>query len=746
MMIQATSTHDSSLLRQQAAEAVEQKRYIHAVNSYEQLTLLEPDDIEHYWHLGLSHLLAGDEAEAQVTWMMALSAADFDQAEQWTKDLVALLETAARQQEIDESFQLAWVIRQHFREIAPSDLANLLHLLQLEVRLEKFQPETLEDRQVITLLKSNPGQIEENLVLQTFEDVLGCEFGNVLVMEFAEACLDQVANPTGIIDRLVPKAITLWRENIVGYNMLATYYLEVCLRYDPNNANALSYLSGCYFCGDRHLESIEIARRYMALCKTLIERLEGNGVLISRLLRTGTFWDESQSLFKYQNELLSQLTVEYDAASDFPLSNAILCSSFFTSYYFEDNPKVQRPLQNQVAKLTQLSAQFQAKEHLSKWQEKAVARSANKTNEKLKVAYISRFFRQHSVGWLARWLFEHHSHDRFEVYTYHIHQNHLSAFTDRWFLQNSDRSASFDGTGVGIAEHIHENDQIDILIDLDSLTSDHTCGVMALKPAPVQVTWLGLDGSGLPAIDYFIADPYVLPDDAQDYYSEKIWRLPQTYIAVDGFEVGTPTLRRDLLGIPSDAVIYLTAQQGHKRHPDHMRLQLQIIREVPNSYLLVKGLSEETLLRELFEQTAIEEGVPIDRLRFLPNDPTEAAHRANLQLADVVLDTFPYNGATTTLETLWMGIPIVTKVGQQFAARNSYGMMMNAGITEGIAWTDDEYLEWGVRLGKDLTLRQQVAWKLKQSRHSSPLWNGKQFTREMEKAYEQMWQRYLDSK
>jgi len=132
-------------------------------------------------------------------------------------------------------------------------------------------------------------------------------------------------------------------------------------------------------------------------------------------------------------------------------------------------------------------------------------------------------------------------------------------------------------------------------------------------------------------------------------------------------------------------------------------------------------------------------------LRFLPTVPSEAVHRANLGIADVVLDTYPYNGATTTLETLWMCIPLVTRVGEQFAARNSYTMMMNAGITEGIAWTDEEYVEWGVRLGKDAALRQQISWKLRQSRQTAPLWNAKQFTQEMEKAYEQMWSKYLEN-
>ncbi|HEY9812499.1 MAG TPA: O-linked N-acetylglucosamine transferase, SPINDLY family protein, partial [Candidatus Sericytochromatia bacterium] len=170
----------------------------------------------------------------------------------------------------------------------------------------------------------------------------------------------------------------------------------------------------------------------------------------------------------------------------------------------------------------------------------------------------------------------------------------------------------------------------------------------------------------------------------------------------------------------------------------------QIIKAVPNSYFLIKGLADQESLKNFFIEIAELEGVNADRLRFLPLVGSEEVHRANLGIADVVLDTYPYNGATTTMETLWMCIPLVTRVGQQFAARNSYTMMMNAGISEGIAWTDEEYVEWGIRLGKDAVLRQQISWKLRQSRQTAPLWNGKQFTREMEKAYEQMWQIYID--
>jgi predicted O-linked N-acetylglucosamine transferase (SPINDLY family) len=265
---------------------------------------------------------------------------------------------------------------------------------------------------------------------------------------------------------------------------------------------------------------------------------------------------------------------------------------------------------------------------------------------------------------------------------------------------------------------------------------------MCYKPAPVAITWLGWDTSGCPEIDYFIADPYVLPVDAEEYYRTKIWRLPQTYIAIDGFEIEVPTKRRSDYNLPDDAIIYLCAQKSYKHHPDILRLQMQIIKQVPNSYLLVQLRANPESLMRIYQELTDEVGISIDQLRFIEPDPDEMTHRANLQLADVVLDTYPYNGATTTLETLWMGVPMVTKVGEAFVARNSYAFMQNVGVTEGIAYTDTDYVDWGVRLGNDLILRQQVMGKLIQSRKTSPLWNARNFTLAMEQAYQEMWAIY----
>jgi predicted O-linked N-acetylglucosamine transferase (SPINDLY family) len=224
-----------------------------------------------------------------------------------------------------------------------------------------------------------------------------------------------------------------------------------------------------------------------------------------------------------------------------------------------------------------------------------------------------------------------------------------------------------------------------------------------------------------------------------------LWILPKTYIAVDGFEIATPTLSRKTLGIPSDAVVYLTSQTAIKRHPETIKTQLKILNAVKNGYLLVKGGEDGEIIKKLFTQLAQLEGVDSNRLKFLEKESFEEIYRANLQIADVVLDTYPYNGATTTLEVLWLGIPIVTFLGEQFAARNSYSFMINAGITEGIASSSQEYVEWGIRLGLDDELRSSVHWKLIQGRKNSPLWKAKEFTKEMENAFFDMWDIYINS-
>ncbi|WP_017718700.1 O-linked N-acetylglucosamine transferase, SPINDLY family protein [Kamptonema formosum] len=718
--------------------------YSKAISLYEQAIEAEPDVKSHYWHLGLLLLLQGQEAEAHTTWLLGMVDGEAEEVEEWTGELVQVLQTEAQRREALEDNSVAWLIRGHIRELQPADINNLLYLIELAIKLERFTADELDAWKLIELLQAEePASADADLLLQVLKNVLKCAPLHPSSLEFAEACLPYVHQHRDFYNVMLYAAVEVGHS--LGRHTIAASIVELCLRVDANHTETLRHLATFSQNAADYAKGIEMAKRCYSLVETLPEKVFANHLIIRGLLGAVGYWEDACSALQLQESLLLELVAQEPAELPQPTVSRMLTSVYFFPY-FRDQPQQNRLIQNQVARLCQSYYISYAREGVESYYQRHVNRKNKETGSRtkpLKIGYISHCLKSHSVGWLARWIFQDHDRERFQVHAYLVGYGETGDPLQEWYVNQVYKAHKLGADNQQIAEQIYQ-DEIDILIDLDSLTLDITCEVMALKPAPVQVTWLGWDASGLPAIDYYIADPYVLPESAQDYYTEKIWRLPQTYIAVNGFEVGVPTLRREQLDIPTDAVVYYSGQGGYKRHRDTARLQMKILKEVPNSYFLIKGKADQESITSFFIQLAEEEGVDGERLRFLPSDPSEAIHRANLGIADVVLDTYPYNGATTTLETLWMGVPLVTRVGQQFAARNSYTMMVNAGVTEGIAWTDEEYVEWGIRLGKDPVLRQQISWRLRQSRQTSPLWNAKQFTREMENAYEQMWAIYME--
>lgn len=607
-----------------------------------------------------------------------------------------------------------------------SDINSLFSLVQKAVKTGKFAPECLERWGITAHVRQHtPGSIDPAMARQVLEKVL--IYPHEQTLTFAEACLESAEIPELFADTVMSVAMDMaYQSDQAKYGMALA---ELCLKVVPGNFEILKHLTG--FCS--HLgafsQAIIWARKLYEQCDTAATKLFGNHLLLRALLEAGA-WEEVSAVADRHKSLLAEVEESETTVPESTADSLIVTAVFLP--YLQDDQQQNRRHQNRIAEIFQ--------RHCS--QETALVPAskpaARKKSRPLRVGYIASTLRQHSVGWLSRWVFRYHDRDQFKVALYLVGGRN-DWMTESWFRNTAPLCRNMGRDAAAIAGQIRK-DGIDILVDLDSATLDITCQVMALKSAPVQVTWLGWDASGLPAIDYFIADPYVLSADADAWYRERIWRMPATYVAVDGFEVGTPTLRRENLGIPADAIVYLSVQSGMKRHPDTARLQLEILKQVPGSYFLIKGLSDEAVLKQLFCALVKEARVDPDRIRFLPWDSSELTHRANLRIADVILDTYPYNGATTTLEALWMGIPVVTKVGRQFSARTSYSFMTNAGIMKGMAWSDEEYVEWGMNLGADERLRQTVALELEKSRRTSPLWDAKQFTREIEKAYQHMWE------
>ncbi|TVU53834.1 MAG: O-linked N-acetylglucosamine transferase, SPINDLY family protein [Arthrospira sp. PLM2.Bin9] len=739
-MIDNQTPEKQMSVSEQADICLQKRDYQQAAILYEQAINLNPDYKYNYWKLGLTLLLQEREEEAQTTWLLAMSDGDPEQIDQWTIDLLQVLSSEADARTAAEDYSVAWGIRQHILEINPDDIDNILKLIDLSITLTTYTGNEIAEYGLVPLLQQESINVNPDLLLHLWKKLLVVDAINPLSLELGEAVINHLGEQPELVTSLIPKLYDIAYS--FGETGIAKGYGELLLNLAPHHQQLLRALAQFCIQLTEYDHGIEYARRSYHLTESPYQRVLDSNLMLGGLMSQGGCTNQVGEVVNHQESLLASL--RKDPPLNLGTGAMQLYNTSFFFPYMRDCPAVNSQIKAQVAKICQANLETAQAENIATYQARNLQkRHQSATNQPLKIGYISYCFRRHSVGWISRWLFQHHDRDKFEIYAYMIGAENRQDALQNWYTEQANKSYRYGMVSTEVAEQISE-DQIDILIDLDSLTLTNTCSVMALKPAPVQVTWLGWDASAIPTVDYFIADPYVLPENAQDYYSETIWRLPQTYVAVDGFQVGIPSLRREDINIPENAIVYFTAQRGPKYNPELAKLQMQILKQVPNSYLVIKGFGEQESINRLFLDLAEEQEVSRDQFRFIGAVALEETHRANLAIADVVLDSYPYNGATTTMETLWMGIPLVTRVGEQFAARNSYTMMMNAGITEGIAWTDEEYVEWGVRLGTDERLRQDISWQLHKSKRTAPLWNGKQFTRDMEKAYQEMWQRYID--
>jgi predicted O-linked N-acetylglucosamine transferase (SPINDLY family) len=701
------------------------------------------------WLYGLALLLNGQEEDAQMAWMMAMMDGDEAAVASWLVDLGQILEQNATFYEMQEDRQYASLIRHHLREMLPQDYGNLLRLVKLELLQGEFTLRHFVEFDIIALLGLPAA-------------VLACSAHTELLLEILELYLDQA-----LADEITVSFVAAMQPHLppsqfviavhdgavrIGHlrylQTLAIALLELCIAAEPGHLYSLIQIAEMCIPIRSYQRAAETGQQIISNSNDVIGQVIGSYYQLKAYLHENR---DQARLIKhvavhesYLNQLIQQQPhLPYGEARQ-------LMAAVHLFTYITDDPSKYRVLQNQVLALVEKSVQAHWDEPYQRFQARHTQITSDPTDRgdheigrPLRIGYICSCLYCHSVGWLARSLILHHDKSKFEIYIYGVNipatEHPVTAF-----YQHLASHYRLCGGGIeAIAAQVFQ-DEIDILVDMDSITRDSVCTIMAMKSAPIQATWMGWDAVGMSTIDYYIADHYSLPEQSQDYYTEKIWRLPNTFIAIDGFEVGIPTIRRSDFNIPADAIIFLNPQRGYKLSPEILKYQLQILKATPNSYLLLKGVLDDESLKQMLSEIAETVGIEFDRVLPMPYAPSEEIHRANLMIADVILDTFPYNGATTTMEALWMERPIVTLVGQQFSARNSYTMMINAGITEGISWTPEEYVAWGIRLGTEPELRQQVAWKLRQAKQSAPLWNGKAFAQQMEAAYTAMYQKYLD--
>jgi predicted O-linked N-acetylglucosamine transferase (SPINDLY family) len=299
--------------------------------------------------------------------------------------------------------------------------------------------------------------------------------------------------------------------------------------------------------------------------------------------------------------------------------------------------------------------------------------------EKLRIGYLSWDFHQHATSYLIAELFELHDRERFEVFAYSFGPDDGSAMRAR--LRNA-ATGFFDiarHSNVAAARAIHEN-RIDILVDLKGYTQGARPQIMALRPAPVQINWLGYPGTmGMAQIDAIIADSFIIPEGAEAGYSERIVRLPDCYQINDRHRRIAPPPVRSECGLPAEAFVFCCFNQSYKILPDVFAAWLRILNAIPGSCLWL--LETNAWAVRNLRNVAAAQGIAGDRLVFAPVRPLDQ-HLARYCVADLALDTFPYTSHTTGSDALWAGCPLVTCAGETFASRVAGSLLRAAGVPE----------------------------------------------------------------
>lgn len=357
----------------------------------------------------------------------------------------------------------------------------------------------------------------------------------------------------------------------------------------------------------------------------------------------------------------------------------------------------------------------------------------------LKIGFLSPHFRRHSIGWCSADIIRELSGLSAEIYLYvtqsQARDDKTLEFENLATQFYRPQSANFEAAQLEILEQIRR-DEIDILIDLDSVTCSEQLEILYRQPAPICLSWLGFDAPFLSSAHYFLGDRHTHPPGIDSDYIEQLIRMPDSFVAVSGFK--RQSVEREVvrlsLGISWKQIAYLCVAPGKKLNRELVLAQIQILKQVPNSVLIHKGEGERSAILPLYKQACTELGVSNSRVIFIARSPTEEQHRAIYECADILLDSYPYNGGTHTLEALWFNLPTVTRMGELCLARMGYSFLNTLGIESGIAKSWDEYIEWGVLLGQELKIRQNIRHQLirsKQPKHLSPLWNPAKFAQDM---------------
>lgn len=353
-------------------------------------------------------------------------------------------------------------------------------------------------------------------------------------------------------------------------------------------------------------------------------------------------------------------------------------------------------------------------------------------HKRIRIGYVSGDLCTHAVGLLLPELFELHDRSRFEIFAYDYGREDGSPLRQRYkaIIENFTSIAPL--TDQQAAVRIRA-DEIDILVDLHGLSLGLRAGILAQRPAPLQLTYIGYIGATMmPYIDYAITDRFCFTDELSQYYSEAPLLLDRACLPTDRKKLIEPTPTRESVGLPADKFIYATFNNSYKLNERMFACWMNILKRVPNSVFWI--IDDNVWATQNLKDFAAAQGIDSERLVFTPRVSTPA-YLGRMPLADLFLDNHPYNAGSTASDILWMGTPMITLSGKTFVSRMAGSLLHQAGLPDLITSSHDEYEALAVQLSQQPARLQEIRSRMLEQREPGGSFDMMLFTQNLEKKY-----------
>jgi predicted O-linked N-acetylglucosamine transferase (SPINDLY family) len=361
------------------------------------------------------------------------------------------------------------------------------------------------------------------------------------------------------------------------------------------------------------------------------------------------------------------------------------------------------------------------------------------TNYRLRIGYVSADFKEHSVAFFFEPLLKNHCSNVVETFCYY--NDRVIDTTTKRLMATCDHWRSIYGLTDQNVVNLIRNDKIDILVDLSGHTAGNRLLVFVQKPSPVQVTWLGYPNTtGLSSVDYrftdIISDPV---GDVDNLYSETLIRLPNGFLCYQGNK--NILVDNVLPQSRHEQITFGSFNNVSKITPIVIKTWSKILHAVPTSRLILKLPTLDTDTNK-YHELFIKEGISKERIEFYQRSPSFEEHLNLYNIIDICLDPFPYNGATTTCEALWMGVPVITLLGNCHVGRVGASILTNIGLTDFIANDINNYIKLAVDMSNNTKYLKEIRRNLREQMQKAPLCNAPSFASDVERAYQNIWYKY----